>query len=90
MTLPQISPYTPVPEPVQVKKAEPQSNQGVTSGTVDAKSTQKVQTDTVTISQQAAKMTQQLYSTQEEAKETTAHQAVESAQGKQQEISLLI
>ncbi len=82
MALAQISPYNPVSEPAQAGKAEPQNNQALTSGAVDTKASRKAQTDTVTISPQAGQLASQLYSPQEEAKETPTQKAIESAQGK--------
>jgi hypothetical protein len=82
MAISQISPNIPAPKPAQTKEVEKQPNQGTVASATDQKQVQKAKTDTVTISKQAAQMTSQLYSPQEEAKETATQKATESAQGK--------
>lgn len=82
MAIPQISHNTHVPKPVHAKKAKKQHNQGTVAGKTDQKPGQEAKTDTVTISKQAAQMTTEIYSPQEEAKETTTRKATESTQGK--------
>ena len=79
MAISPIPPNSSVSAPAQVKTTD---TEAMSARTTDQQPAQKATADTVANSKQAVQMASQLYSPQEEAKETPIQKAVEAAQGR--------
>jgi hypothetical protein len=80
LAIDQISSNNHAPEPIQATNvANPETEATTKTEQMPAR---KAKSDTITISKQATQMAQQLYSPQEEAKETPIQKETEAVQGR--------